>query len=145
MDKKKGCCKSANKGFTLIELMIVVAIIGILAAIAMPKFADLITKSKESAIKGDLGAIRSAISIYYSDTEGVFPGVLSQALLTTYMSAIPNNAVPKNNYGNPGHSITNQVVSSLNDGGGWEYSSLDGSVFVNCSHRDTRSVVWTAY
>src|SRR3989339_520177 len=62
-----------QKGFTLIELMIVVAIIGILSAIAIPKFADLIRKSNEGATKGNLGAVRSAISIYYGEMEGLFP------------------------------------------------------------------------
>ena len=58
--RKDRASRKANKGFTLIELMIVVAIIGILAAIAIPKFADLIRKSNEGATKGNLGATRSA-------------------------------------------------------------------------------------
>ena len=57
--------KMSKKGFTLIELMIVVAIIGILAAIAIPKFANLINKSKEGATKGALSTVRSAIQVYY--------------------------------------------------------------------------------
>lgn len=64
-----------QRGFTLIELMIVVAIMGVLAAIAIPKFAEMVRKGKESATKGQLGAVRSAISIYYSDNEGMFPTV----------------------------------------------------------------------
>lgn len=62
-----------KKGFTLIELMIVVAIIGILAAIAIPKFADLIRKSKEGSTKGSMGALRSALTIYYGEQEGIYP------------------------------------------------------------------------
>jgi len=60
----------AKKGFTLIELMIVVAIIGILAAIAIPQFAQLVAKSQEGATKGNLGTLRSSLSIYYGDLEG---------------------------------------------------------------------------
>lgn len=150
MVKKKESLKFANHGFTLIELMIVVAIIGILAAIAMPRFADLITKSKEAAIKGDLGAIRSAISIYYSDKEGLFPGGnLSQALVPTYLAAIPNNRIPSvGAQNNPGHNITNTVVVGVvaaQDGGGWTYSDTIGEVYVRCTHNDTRGISWTAY
>jgi prepilin-type N-terminal cleavage/methylation domain-containing protein len=65
--------KKNSRGFTLVELMIVVAIIGILAAVAIPKFAQMLEKSREGATKGNLGAIRSAISNYYADQQGWYP------------------------------------------------------------------------
>src|ERR1044071_9763427 len=108
----KKLASKAIKGFTLIELMIVVAIIGMLAAIAIPKFADLVTKSKESAVKGSLGSLRSAVSIYYSDTEGVFPSTsanLSVSLTTggKYLKDLPFIQIPK-----PGnHANTNTATS----------------------------------
>src|SRR5476649_2240947 len=79
-----------KRGFTLIELMIVVAIIGILAAIAIPKFAELIRKSGEGASKVNLGALRSALSIYYCDMEGNYPAQLvSLTLNGKYLSSVP--------------------------------------------------------
>jgi prepilin-type N-terminal cleavage/methylation domain-containing protein len=68
--------KKTQKGFTLIELMIVVAIIGILAAVAIPKFAQMLEKSREGATKGNVGAIKSAVSIYSGDWQGVWPSFL---------------------------------------------------------------------
>lgn len=55
-------------GFTLIELMLVAAIIGLLSAIAIPKFADLITKAKEAAVRGSWGSLKSAWYIFMADT-----------------------------------------------------------------------------
>jgi prepilin-type N-terminal cleavage/methylation domain-containing protein len=62
-----------NRGFTLIELMIVAAIIAILAMIALPKFSNLIDRAREASTKGNLGALRSALSIYQADNEGQSP------------------------------------------------------------------------
>ena len=53
--------------------MLALAIIGLLMAIAVPKFADLIWKAREATLKGQLGALRSALTIYYTDNEGFYP------------------------------------------------------------------------
>src|SRR5258708_10880139 len=88
-----------TKGFTLIELMIVVAIIGILAAIAIPQFANLVSKSQEGRTKANLGSIRSALSIYYGDTEGWYPAIANSLPVLTaggrYLASVPNSDLPK--------------------------------------------------
>jgi len=62
--------KKTQQGFTLIELMIVVAIIGILASIAIPAYQDYMTRSKWAKAIAELGAIKLAISECLNDNSG---------------------------------------------------------------------------
>jgi prepilin-type N-terminal cleavage/methylation domain-containing protein len=67
----------AAKGFTLIELLIVVIIIAILAAIAIPQFANTSGDAQESALSANLTTMRSAIELYRVQHRNVYPSVAS--------------------------------------------------------------------
>ncbi len=140
----------SRKGFTLIELMIVVAIIGILAAVAIPKFAELIRKSGEGASKGNLTALRGAVSIYYSEMEGQYPANLTSLTIAgKYIATIPVAKTP--NYHADSSGIVLLTVSATpSDAAGWYYNDQTtnanvGAVVVNCTHTDTKGNLWTSY
>lgn len=117
-----------KRGFTLIELVMVIVILGILAATALPRFVDLSSKARENAAKGVLGSIRAAIAVRYASNAAY--GSASPTPTTIEASMFQDNQIPTEPY-------SDLSVIELGTGtpsgttGGWYYDSGNGRVYIN--------------
>ena len=82
-----------RKGFTLIELLIVVVIIGILAAIAIPKFANTKNKAYVTAMKSDLRNLVTAEEAFFSDSSSYSPTIDSTHVLFKQSTGVASPAI----------------------------------------------------
>ncbi|MGB6002121.1 MAG: prepilin-type N-terminal cleavage/methylation domain-containing protein [Thermoanaerobaculia bacterium] len=83
-----------TSGFTLLELIVVVAIIGILATIAMPALKDVPRRAAEAVLKSDLRTFRDIIDQYKAD-KGTYPPSLEALVDDGYLRAIPMDPITK--------------------------------------------------
>lgn len=85
---------NGKKGYTLLELMIVVAIVGILVTLAIPSFQQSAMKAKEAALKQNLFTMRAVLDQYYAD-RGDYPDSLKALVEEKYLRIIPMDPFTK--------------------------------------------------
>jgi general secretion pathway protein G len=88
--------KMRSRGFTLIELMIVISVILILVSVALPAYNQSIWRARESVLKQNLFAIRSVISQYTLDKQKA-PQSLEDLVTAGYFKQIPNDPMTSRN------------------------------------------------
>src|SRR5690242_18678798 len=83
-----------SRGFTLVELLVVISLISILAAMGLVQYKNSILRTQESVLKTDLFRVRDAIDQYYAD-KGKYPASLDALVSDGYLRKIPEDPVTK--------------------------------------------------
>jgi len=84
-----------DKGFTLIELMVVILILGILASIAIPRFVSKKAEAVDSRVKADIKIIQNAVDLFYIE-KNRYPVAIEELVNTGYLKEVPKN--PRTGY-----------------------------------------------
>lgn len=124
-----------QKGFTLIELVVVVMILGILAAVAAPKLLNTSSTASDNGLKQTLGVVRDAIERYAAEHGGALPGdggtqADLQSDLATYLrGAFP--VCPVNGNTSDVEISTTAGVTTVGGTKSWRYNNADGTFICN--------------
>ncbi len=136
-----------RKAFTLVELIAVIVVLAILSAVAIPKYFDYSAKAKESAVKGTLGAVRSAIANFYANAAvngtAAFPTLVqiqtSGTVMQEDMPTNPYKSTPSNVIAAAVYSASAPPVSGTN---GWNYDASAGKFWANSNTTGVAENAW---
>ena len=131
------CRRAKAHGFSLIEMVVVILILGIIAAVAAPRMFDSAATAEENTTRQQLGVMRNAIEMYRARS-GVYPatGELPNAMATMLSGPFPAPTIGdvRNNnqvyYDSDSDTSTNVVADASADAG-WAYKPANGSLKLN--------------
>ena len=125
---------NTSSGFTLLELLIVMVIIAILAAIAVPSYVRNVQRAKEAVLKEDLRVLRTAIDSYTVDKQQA-PQSLQDLVTAGYIREIPNDPITNQNDWRTDNSGMLASIDQTDSGGiddvhsGAQKNSIDGTSY----------------
>lgn len=136
--------RKRNKlGFTLVELLVVIVVLAVLAAIVLPKFMNSSARSKESALRSDLKLMRNAISLFQTDT-GKYPLALADLAEPdkTKVKVADGSVVVANDWHGP---YIDSVITDPVSGAAFTYDKATGKVTSSASGNGLDTTAYSSW
>lgn len=125
-----------RKGFTLVELVVVILILGILAAVAVPKMFNKFDDARGNSAKTSLSIVRDAIEMYRANNDGANPGTdeaTFKAALATYIKGPFPSCTAGNKNANVRVVTSGTAALAASGSEGWAYNNQTGEFIINDS------------
>ncbi|MFG0283453.1 MAG: type IV pilin protein [Phycisphaerales bacterium JB039] len=139
--------RTANRAFTLIELIAVIVVLGVLAGVALPRYFDYAAQARESAVKGTLGGVRAGVANFYADQ--AVQGSASYPTLTELrtIGTVMQEPLPENPYNNSAEvrnadgewNSTIGAAQAVSGTEGWAYDESSGRFWANSNQAGENS------
>jgi len=133
-----------RQGFTLVELVVVIMILGILAGVAAPKFLNTSAAATESSLRQTLSVVRSAIEMFAAQNDGVYPPATNDTAFKNALLPYLRGTFPASPVGQKDNTVTFGTTAT-GTGGGWMYDDGDGAFICNETTADPDGTVYSTY
>jgi general secretion pathway protein G len=140
-----------RNGFTLIELVVIIMILGILAGVAAPKLLKTSGSATDNGLKQTLGIIRDAIELYSSANGGNLPpctgtGADFRAALAQYVrGTFPSSPVGAKNFDLTTTNVIGTTAPDASPTAGWKFNTADGTFICNSGATSSSGITYDKF